>query len=415
MAAYNIMSRFDYLSYKGNLAQTRYGWLRLTPAYSVHLVSALLDATPTSTEVTVLDPFCGTGTTALVCAERGIACDTTDINPFLLWLGQVKTHPYTPEEILSFRTASTTIIDAIRHAAYEPAWIPSLHQIEKWWDASTLHALARIPQKIQALTATLPVGASNLLKIAFCRVMIQQAHVSFSHQSMSFRRGEQTLPRPSLADREETLVQQWGLAVAQIAEASCSSILSTPHFMHCDARSLGTYLEDNHYSCVITSPPYPNRISYIRELRPYMYWLRYLDTGHDAGELDWQAIGGTWGCATSNLHKWKPDQELEIPFAGFDTLLANIAHHSPILSRYVQKYFYDMVLHCHELFRVVRPGGTITYIVGNSKFYDVLLPVEAIFASLFEAAGFADVQIRTIRKRSSKRELFEFAVSAKKL
>jgi len=28
--------RSDYLTFKGNLRQTRYGWLRLTPAYSVH-------------------------------------------------------------------------------------------------------------------------------------------------------------------------------------------------------------------------------------------------------------------------------------------------------------------------------------------------------------------------------------------
>ncbi|WP_322490103.1 hypothetical protein [Chloroflexus sp.] len=39
-------------------------------------------------------------------------------------------------------------------------------------------------------------------------------------------------------------------------------------------------------SLVITSPPYPNRMSYIRELRPYMYWLGYLNNGRDAGELD---------------------------------------------------------------------------------------------------------------------------------
>jgi hypothetical protein len=84
--------------------------------------------------------------------------------------------------------------------------------------------------------------------------------------------------------------------------------------------------------------------------RPYMYWLGYLRDGRAAGELDWQAIGGTWGCA----------------------------------------------------------------IVGNSKFYDVMLPVEEIFASMFEGAGFTSCRIDTIRKRTSKKELFEFVVSARK-
>jgi hypothetical protein len=73
-----------------------------------------------------------------------------------------------------------------------------------------------------------------------------------------------------------------------------------------------------------------------------------------------------------------------------------------------------MVFHCRELFRVVKPGGSISYIVGNSKFYDVLLPVEEIFATLFRTSGFEDIDVRVIRKRTSKKELFEYVVSARK-
>jgi hypothetical protein len=73
-----------------------------------------------------------------------------------------------------------------------------------------------------------------------------------------------------------------------------------------------------------------------------------------------------------------------------------------------------MVTHTRELYRVMRPGGTIHYIVGNSRFYDVMVPVEHIFAALFEAAGFIDADIRVVRKRTSKKELFEYLVSARK-
>lgn len=81
------------MTHKANLRQTRYGWLRLTPAYSVHLVQEILSQTSLHDAI-VLDPFCGKGTTALVCAEKGITVDTTDINPFLLWLTKVKTAQY---------------------------------------------------------------------------------------------------------------------------------------------------------------------------------------------------------------------------------------------------------------------------------------------------------------------------------
>ena len=46
---------------------------------------------------------------------------------------------------------------------------------------------------------------------------------------------------------------------------------------------------------VVTSPPYANRMSYVRELRPYLYWLRFLRTPDGAGDLDWSAVGGPGG------------------------------------------------------------------------------------------------------------------------
>ena len=35
------------------------------------------------------------------------------------------------------------------------------------------------------------------------------------------------------------------------------------------------------------------------------HWLGHLENGRDAGEMDWAAIGGTWGAA-SRLAEWPP-------------------------------------------------------------------------------------------------------------
>jgi hypothetical protein len=43
-----------------------------------------------------------------------------------------------------------------------------------------------------------------------------------------------------------------------------------------------------------------------------------------------------------------------------------------------------------------------------------MLHVETIFAHLFAHAGFRDTSVKAIRKRTSKKELFEFVVSARK-
>jgi len=408
-----VSSRAEHLTFKGNLKNTRYGWLRLTPAYSVHLVTELLAGQETE-EITLLDPFCGTGTTSLVCAERGIRSDTTDINPFLLWLTETKARAYEAADIALFELAATDVAAVMSAHEEQRFWVPPLHQIEKWWDERTLLQLSRAMNHLQHLADTLPVTVSDLLKITFCRTMIQRANVSFSHQSMSFKK-QQEYTLLLLELMPDPISETWAHSVSMIAAAAHSPIVQPPRAIYCDARRLSETLIPETYSLVITSPPYPNRMSYIRELRPYMYWLSYLRDGRQAGELDWDAIGGTWGVATSNLNKWLPDVDVAVPYGDFENILERIAATSPLLSRYVQKYFTDMVRHVEEIYKVVRSGGSIHYIVGNSKFYDVMLPVEQIFAALFRHAGFERVQVRMIRKRTSKKELFEFVVSGQKL
>jgi hypothetical protein len=390
-------------TFHGNVRDTRYGWLRLTPAYSVHLVRELL-AARARPDLPVLDPFCGTGTTLLTCAELGIPCSTLDVNPFLVWLARAKTAKYSVKTL----TRADALIGEMSQAALgrnKAPWLPALHQIEKWWAKPALHALGRA-------FAVLAQGdsdeaAQDLAKLAFCRSLITSANVSFGHQSMSFAQAERDAPSArhvSIALRD---------AFTPIAKAAAISLPNSARRVHLgDARTVAKHVGKAKFGAVITSPPYANRMSYVRELRPYMYWLGYLEQPSDAGELDWQAIGGTWGLATSRVAVWQSKQQS--PLAELQAITAKIARHSDVLSRYVAKYFVDMLLHVKSLSSVVARGGEVHYVVGNSKFFDVLLPVERIFAEIFESCGFRASRVTTLRKRTSKIELFEYLVSATK-
>jgi hypothetical protein len=388
-------------TFHGNVRETRYGWLRLTPAYSVHLVRELLESRALP-ELPVLDPFCGTGTTLLTCAELGIACATLDVNPFLVWLARAKTAKYDARCL----ARADALISAMSRAALargNAPWLPALHQIEKWWGKPALHALGRAFAVLQHSDAD--TKAQDLAKLAFCRSLIVSANVSFGHQSMSFAQDPQktaSAARVSQALRE---------AFTAIAKAAAVTLPTSPRRVHLgDARTLAKHVGKAAFGTVVTSPPYANRMSYVRELRPYMYWLGYLEQPSDAGELDWQAIGGTWGSATSRVAAWQSKHKS--PLEELEGITLRIAGHSDVLSRYVAKYFVDMLLHVQSLSAVVARGGQVHYVVGNSKFFDVLLPVERIFADIFERSGFRGASVRTLRKRTSKPELFEYLVSA---
>ncbi len=407
-----LIGRKDHLTFRGNAKKGRHGWLRLTPAYSLHVVENILE--DSSEHDIVLDPFSGTGTTALASARKGIACYALDINPFLIWLGNLKCSVFSKADQESFRQKSNQIVSGLRAAkvrGLDSVWSPDLKNIEKWWDPPALKALAHLFEKI---TKGRKSRSKDLLRIAFLRTMISVAHVSFGHQSMSFkqRKCEQE-PLFDSAITCEDIFESFLSETKWISETLLHEqpIVKADIFLG-DARAVQDALPKKKITLVITSPPYPNRMSYIRELRPYMYWLGYLTNGRQAGELDWQAIGGTWGRATSLLNKWTPQKDSLVPFSGFYDIIKAISQRRDTLGRYVHKYFIDMKYHIRSLKKVLAPGARCHYIVGNSKFYDTLLPVEEIFAALFEGEGFRSTRIEVLRKRTSKKELFEYCVYA---
>jgi hypothetical protein len=402
----NDLQRKDHLTFRGNRSQGRHGWLRLTPAYSLHLVRTLVDGL--SPRDVVLDPFCGTGTTALACAAEGISCEAVDLNPFLVWLAKAKCAVYEDGEIRDAQAFAQRTVMEEWHG--NDTWVPPIQDIHKWWPEATLRALSALFARISQVPAS---RTRDLIYIGFCRTLIETAAVSFGHQSMSFRRAD---PQRFLfkESASEVVLNHFQRAVADVLNTAAETPTGSVTIFLGDSRHLDTFLPPRRYSAVITSPPYPNRMSYIRELRPYMYWLGYLTDGRQAGELDWKAIGGTWGCATSLVAKWEANPTIVIPWEHFDACIQQIKRHSDLLGRYVHKYFEDTVLHVASLVPVLAPGARIHYVVGNSKFYDVLVPTEEIYAAIFEAANLANVVVERIRKRTSKKELFEFIVHATK-
>ena len=401
------IKRHDHLTFKANLGRGRHGWIRLTPAYSVHLVEELISRG--GPEQLVLDPFCGTGTTPLLCSQKSITGHAIDINPFLVWLGKLKCTQFTDEQCERFRAVSHQVVSDAASVRGEP-WVPPIAEISKWWSQPELRALARLYAAIQKQRAEDRERIHDLLLLSFCRTLISVAHVSFGHQSMSFKKplAEGRLPGFSRARVDTVFLQTADAISAVMTEALPGEV----EILLGDSRDLPLLLSGRKYTTVVTSPPYPNRMSYIRELRPYMFWLQLLANGREAGELDWRAIGGTWGCATGYLPKWKPDPRVVVPHDGFEAIVEQITRRSHVLGQYVRKYFEDAILHIRSLKEVLTPDAAVYYVVGNSKFYDVMLPVEQIYASMFRATGFRKVRVQTIRKRTSKKELFEFVVEA---
>ena len=399
-----LTQRSDY-TFKYNAQLGRHGWLRLTPAYSVKLVEEMMDGVPR--DAFILDPFSGTGTSGLVAAEQGLSAHCLDINPFLVWLGNAKCRNYSQVELERLKTESDKVLADCKEIANRDNWMPQIHNITRWWCKHTLNVLAALRKAlVNRFGDPNKDGVANLAWIAFCRLVIETSSAAFNHVSMSFHDKAATYE----VEQIESLYQKILNAIVESAGGELTGSAS----VHYEDSRQPVSIDGVQYSYVITSPPYPNRISYIRELRPYMYWTKFLDSAREAGELDWKAIGGTWGIATSRLQDWKSNG-LDLPESlkhVVSQILESKKQNALLMANYVWKYFHDMHLHLQNLRKSLKKGAVLSYIVGNSSFYGVQVHTEKLLEDSLENLGFTNIESKVIRKRNSKRELFEYCVYA---
>lgn len=399
-----MTQRADY-TFKYNRNLGRHGWLRLTPAYSVKLVKNLIEKTASS--VFILDPFSGTATTGLVAAEKGNNAITFDINPFLIWFGNTKCQNYSTDELYNLNINVLNLLETVEGRLNDNNWTPPLFNIERWWSKHTLKILAALRAAlVEAIGEPQNNTVNNLAWIAFCRLIIETSSAAFNHVSMSFSTEVTHYEITNVLDIYKEILDY-------IIDSCTNSIKGSAKVLPIDSRFIPeTAIK---YDLVITSPPYPNRMSYIRELRPYMYWTKFIDEAREAGEMDWKAIGGTWGIATSRLNDWTPE-ETELPILLYETvnkILTADSKNGKLLANYVFKYFHDIHLHFSSLRHVLSNNAELHYIVGNSTFFGNMVDTAEIMAISMRSLGFKDVKYDIIRKRNCNKALFEYDVSAK--
>ena len=282
-----------------------------------------------------------------------------------------------------------------------------MKNIERWWNSKTLVILAILHRYIyEKWGGVTNNGSHNLLWIAFARLIIETSAAAFNHISVSFKE--------STTDyNQDAVINLFSDVLRMIIDSAKKELNGCARIINGDSRKLD--MDDCKFDLVITSPPYPNRISYIRELRPYMYWLNFLETGEQAGELDWQAIGGTWGIATSRLNSWEcENKNLSQKLYDVCSKIKNADNkNGETMALYVMKFFDDMYIHFFNLRRKLNNGAEINYILGNSSFYGNFVDTDNIIKDTLSYLGYSDIGSSVIRKRNCNKGLFEYKISAR--
>jgi hypothetical protein len=402
------------VTFQGKLDLPIHRWFRLTPSFAPQLADDIADHFGLTGSDLVLDPFGGVGTVSLCMKYKGIPSCSIEINPFLHFVAQVKTRAYA--DIAAFERCFEEFIDAFldrvsrvdyrsnpgEYLAREAAEIPAIMKPERWWSASNLAQLVCLRKLVKAFDAE--PAERDLLLLAVSSILIPVSNARHNHVSLSF--ASEPLPVVDVASILKS--QLSGMADDLRAMAPRTTAAATIY--RGNSKEVTAILpEGAGVSAVITSPPYPNRFSYARETRPHLFFFDFIENAAAVGRLETEAIGGTWGRATSVLYRGiAPKNRL------VERLLEPYFRETPargaVMASYVAKYFNDLFDHAAGIAEVCRNEARLGYVIGNSKFYGRTLASDEILAAVFEHFGFRLERIDRMRKRQSKTGLHESVV-----
>ncbi len=402
------------VTFQGKLDLPIHRWYRLTPSFSPSLANDIADHFRLNSSDFVLDPFSGVGTVPLCMKYRGIPACSVELNPYLHFVGSVKTRDYDDVDriescfdqfMCKLRAAlsqvpfSTTPSDYLRENA---ASIPPINHPERWWSPGNLAQLVCLRKLIEARET--PAPESDLLRMAVLGILVPVSNARHNHVSLTFAKNP--LPTTDVAGILERQMRHIVADLRSVAGVSASKVT----IFRGNSKELSKVLPDDLKStAVITSPPYPNRFSYARETRPHLFFFDFIGSARAVGQLETDAIGGTWGKATSVLARGVAPKnalvkELLAP------CLDRIHNDGNLMASYVVKYFNNMYDHAHQIAEVCAQQARLAYVIGNSKFYEHPLPSDEILASIFDHFGFRLEGIERMRKRQSKSGLYESVV-----
>lgn len=226
----------------------------------------------------VLDPFSGGGTSGVEALLAGRDYVGIDANPVGNAIGRAKTAPLAREDLHSLRLLEARLL-ALQQADLngEPSWLPSIPNVEKWYDDGIFRALGIVREAIVEVECA---GARGLALLAFvqasARVSFQESETRYSSKPRAVDALE--VPRAIVSELRR---------MRRIAEEVELGSNGTATFVDADARDADSYrVQDASVGMVITSPPYPNTYDYHLYHRFRLFWL-----GEDPGQLRRVEIG----------------------------------------------------------------------------------------------------------------------------
>lgn len=301
---------------------------------------------------TVIDPMVGSGTvaiTAVAAGHRFIGCDMDPLATLIAHVSTSRLDYSKLQELADNVIARTMQIDS---APSDLDWIDEgdeTHRfIEFWFGERQRRDLSGLARQIVKLADEHVGPEADALRVALSRIIVTKESKASLARDTSHSR-----PHKVAEFTEYDVIKGFKHSISELMKRHarlCTNGEAT--IFPGDARSMHT-LEDACGDAIVSSPPYLNAIDYLRGHKLSLVWLGY--SIPEIRRLRSRSVGAE--------RRREPDNvdELEV-LKGFGDLSDLPQRQKSMIARYA----HDLRQITMEAARVLKPGGTAVYVIGNS-------------------------------------------------
>lgn len=212
--------------------------------------------------ITLLDPFCGSGTTLVIAQELGINSVGIDINPYATLLSFVKTHKYNRTDVCdAISTIKSNLEKESKFSIYD------FYNIKKWFRDDIINSLSQIRHCI------LLEKSQDIRK--FFWICLSEVIFKFSNDRTSTFKLH-ALPKEKIDLIEDKCIEYFIKIINDNSEHLNYSNTTSSNIIYGDSSSIINNKLKGEFDIICTSPPYgdnPTTVTYGQASILFLKWI----------------------------------------------------------------------------------------------------------------------------------------------
>lgn len=385
------------MQFNKNKKEPFHRWYPFVEGYSKEFIQSILDEM-NNKDLVCLDPFSGSGTTALELQNSGLKCYAFEVNPLMYLIAKVKLEN-------NYNNARLTywheyIIEKRKNLEVELITnFPTLYQEEdkKKWNYHTEVAIAveRLRESIRTITEPI---YKDLFTVALAAILLEVSNLYRNGKCLSYKKewkNKSYTEQEVFEKFDNKVVSELKCDICNALKPAREDIKA--NIYNEDARvGIESHIEDESIDLVITSPPYLNSRDYTDTYMLELKTLGFTNTGEEIRALREKTL-------RSHVQiKWDDASTVENKL--LNATLKNLEKESKDIEKWndsiidmVRLYFVDMKKIFRVLYKKMKKSGKVYFNVSNSAYFNVLIKTLDICAEIAEEEGFRVIEIREAR------------------